>query len=62
MPGLHSDRDSARQDENESVKGTFISSYTLSTYSRLISKLSDMLVSQSRVKGNENVSNVLPRY
>ncbi len=26
MPGLHSRRDSTRQDENESVKGTFVSS------------------------------------
>ncbi len=66
MPGLHSHRDSMRQDENESMKVTFVSSSTLSTCSRLVSSclkaLGDVLVNQSRVKGNENVSNVLPRY
>ncbi len=61
MPGLHSRRDSTRQDENESVKGTFVSSSILSTCSHL-EALGDMSVNQSQVKGNENVSNVLPRY
>ncbi len=61
MHGLHSRQDSARQDENESVKGTFVSSSTLSTSSYL-EALEGMLVNQFRVRGNENVSNVLPRY
>ncbi len=39
MPGLHSRRDNTRQDENESVMGTFVSSSTLSVYSCLVSKL-----------------------
>ncbi len=39
MPRLHSHRDSTGQGENNSVKGTFVSSSTLSTCSCLISKL-----------------------
>ncbi len=39
MPGLHSCRDSTRQDENESVKGTLVSSSAFSTCSRLVSQL-----------------------
>ncbi len=41
LPGLHSHRDSMRWDENESVKGTFVLSFTFSTYSCLVSKLSE---------------------
>ncbi len=57
MSSLHSCQDSMRQDENESVKATFVSSFTLSICSYLISSrlkdLGDMLVNQSRVKGNK---------
>ncbi len=42
MPGLHSCWDSTRQDENESVKGTFVSSSTLSTCSHLVLKISEI--------------------
>ncbi len=62
MPGLHSHRDSMEQDENESVKGTLVSSSTLSNlFSPCLEALGDMWVNQPRVKGNENVSNILPR-
>ncbi len=36
--------------------------HTLDLFSFHLEALGDMLVNQSRVKGNENVSNVLPRY
>ncbi len=47
MPGLHSRRDSTRQDENESVEGTF---------GPRLEVLGDMSVNQSQVKENEDVS------
>ncbi len=36
--------------------------HTLDLFSSCLEALGDMLVNQSQVKGNENVSNVLPRY
>ncbi len=62
MPGLHYCQDSMRQDENKSVNGTFVSSHTLNLFSSRLEALRDMLVNQSRVEGNENVSNALPCY
>ncbi len=60
---LHSRQDSTRQDKNESVKGTSVSSSTLDLFSSRLEVLGDILVNQSQVKGNENVSsNVLPGY
>ncbi len=57
MPGLHSRRDSMRQDENESVKGTFVASSTLlDLFSSRLEAFRDLPVNQSRVKGNKNVS------
>ncbi len=62
MPGLHSRRDSTRQDENESEWYIRLVFHTLELFSSRLEVLGDMSVNQSRVKGNENVSNVLPRY
>ncbi len=59
MPGLHSHWDSPRQDENESVKGICLVFHTLDLLSSCLEALGDMLVNQSRVKGNKNV---MPRY
>ncbi len=61
MPGLHSHRDSMRQDENESAKGTFtlrLVFHTLDLFSSHLEALGDILVNQSQVKENENVLNV----
>ncbi len=41
MSGLHSYRDSTKQDEKESVKGTFVSFSTLSICSYLVLKISE---------------------
>ncbi len=59
MSDLHSPQYSPRQDEIECVKGTFISSSTLST---CLEALGDKSVNQSQVKGNKNVWNILPCY
>ncbi len=61
MSGLHSHRDSTRQ-EQECEGYIHLVFHTIVLFLPRLEALGDMSVNQSRVKGNENVSNVLPCY
>ncbi len=62
MPGLHSRRDSMMRRERECEGYIRLVCHILNLFLSHLKALGNMSVNQSRVKGNKNVSNVLPCY
>ncbi len=61
MPGLHPHQDNTRW-ERECEGYIRLVCHNLGLFLSCFEALENMLVNQSRVKGNENVSNVSPHY